>query len=137
MHKFYDFSHVVQKGDRVWFSYQPSCQEQWMFEDKNYWIPFDDVLYYERDGILFAADGMVLVKPIEITEKFMAYETTVGVHPDRGEVIAIGNCLKGQEDLGLNLGDVILFDPKMVDKSMAYKGKKVWAVDFDSILCVL
>jgi len=137
MHKFSDFSHFVQKGDRVWFSYQPSRQEQWMFEDKNYWIPFDDVLYYERDGILFAADGMVLVKPIEITEKFMAYETTVGVHPDRGEVIAIGNCLKGQEDLGLNLGDVILFDPKMVDKSMAYKGKKVWAVDFDSILCVL
>jgi co-chaperonin GroES (HSP10) len=137
MYKFSDFSKFLQKGDRVWFMYQADLREHWMFESNDHWIPFDDIWFYERDGVLYAADGLVLVRPIDIMEKFMEYETVVGTHQDRGEVIAIGNRLKGQEDLGLNLGDVILFDPKMVDKSMAYKGKKVWAVDFDSVLCVL
>jgi len=137
MYKFSDFSKFLQKGDRVWFMYQADLREHWMFESNDHWIPFDDIWFYERDGVLYAADGVVLVRPIDIVEKFMEYETVVGTHQDRGEVIATGNRLKGQEDLGLNMGDVILFDPKMVDKSMAYKGKKVWAVDFDSVLCVL
>lgn len=131
------FSNFLQKGDKVYFMYQAGRQEQWMWEDKDYWIPFDDVLFYERDGVLYAADGIILVKPIEIKEKFMEYETVTGEHKDRGEVVAIGNPLKGQSDLGVSVGDVVVFNPKMVDKNMTYKGAKIWAVDLDSVLCVL
>ncbi len=137
MYKFSDFSPFLKAGDRVWFNYQASRSEQWMWEDQNYWIGYDEVIFYERDGVLHAADGMVLVKPIEITESFMEYTNVIGEHQDRGTVFLVGNPLKTQSELGCAIGDVILFDPKYVDKSITYKGNKVWAVDFDMVLCVL
>ncbi len=136
-YKFSDFPDEFQVGDKVWFNYQASRQEQWMWEDNKYWILYDHVMWYERGEELFAAPGKVLVKPIKKTAKFLAFETTEGEYSERGQVIKIGTPLKGQCPTPYEVGDVVVFDPRFVDKTTYYKAQNIWAVDFDEILVVL
>ena len=145
MYRFNDFSNPLQDGDRVWFAHQADKQGQWMWEGKDYWISFDDLLFYERDGKPHAMPGIVLVKPLKIKKSFLEYsihelEYEEGVRSPnllRGEVVSVGAPLRGQESPIYAPGDVVVFQSRWVDTSMKYHHETLWGVDMDEVVCVL
>lgn len=144
-YRFNDFSNPLQDGDRVWFAHQAAQKEQWMWEGRDYWVPFDDLLFYERGGKPYAMDGIVLVKPVKIEKSFLAYSTSELEYvegkrsPDllRGEVVSVGAPLRGQESPIYTPGDVIVFQSRWVDTSMKYHYETLFAVDMEEVVCVL
>ena len=144
-YRFSDFSNPLQGGDRVWFSYQANQQGQWMWEGKDYWVSFDDLLFYERDGKPHAMPGIVLVKPIRIEKSFLEYKTSeLGYEegkrsPDllQGKVVSVGEPLKGQESPIYTPGDVVVFQSRWVDTSMKYHHETLFAVDMEEVVLVL
>jgi len=144
-YKFNDFSNPLQDGDRVWFTHQANQQEQWMWEGRDYWVPFDDLLFYERDGKPHAMPGIVLVKPVKIEKSFLEYKTQELEYvegkrsPDllKGEVVSVGEPLRGQESPIYAPGDVIVFQSRWVDTSMRFHHEILWGVDMEEVVLVL
>lgn len=145
LYQFDDFSNPLQDGDRVWFAHQADMQGQWMWEERDFWIRFDDLLFYERDGKPHAMDGIVLVKPIRIEKSFLEYSTSEMEYQEgktspallRGEVVSVGAPLRGQESPIYGPGDVVVFQSRWVDTSMRYHHESIFAVDMEEVVCVL
>lgn len=144
-YRFNDFSNPLQDGDRVWFTHQANQQGQWMWEGRDYWVAFDDLLFYERDGKPHAMPGIVLVKPVKIEKSFLEYSTSELEYeegkrsPDllRGEVVSVGEPLKGQESPIYAPGDVVVFQSRWVDTSMKYHHETLWGLDMEEVVIVL
>ncbi len=136
-YRFSDFPNPLEDGDIVWFLHQARLADHWMWENKAYWIRFDHLAFYERNEQLFAMPGRLVLKPIPIEQGFMEYQSVVGEHQDRGVVMAIGLPLNGQDPLPCQVGDVVVFNPRWVDKNFMYRHQRVLVVDFDEVLVVL
>lgn len=122
---------VLNRGDKVYFNYLALNPKRRFIYDGfdptvfQFFLHGDHIQAYERDGVLHANSGRIILKSIDESiaqsKSLIIPDSFKRKKPGLAEVVAVGNPFKGYNDPGIRVGDTVVFKKDEADYITEHK----------------